>query len=64
MLYLDPLLKLGSSRTLLHSDLGFINKEDKCSNVQIVFDKHWEIERKKPLNKQSLWLVRIQKSFS
>jgi hypothetical protein len=58
-LYLDPLFKLGSSRTLLHGDLGFINKNDKCSNVQIVFDKHWEIERKKPLKKQSLWLVRI-----
>jgi hypothetical protein len=63
-LYLDPLLKLGSSRTLLHSDLGCINEKDKCANVQIIFDKHWEIERKKPLKKQSLWLVRIQNSIS
>ena len=57
LLYLDPLFKLGSERTLLHSDLGFINKKDQCKNVQIIFDKYWEIEQKKPLKKQSLWMV-------
>lgn len=58
LLYLDPLFKLGSERTLLHSDLGFINKNDQCKNVQTLFDKYWDIEQKKPLKKQSLWLVR------
>lgn len=57
MSFLNNLLRTGTQHTLLHSDLGPINKTDSCADVEKRFEHFWEIERKKPLQDQSLWLV-------
>ena len=57
MLFMNKLLSTGSDRTLLHVDLGPINHDDKCANIQVHFDKFWALEQKKPAEKQSLWMV-------
>ena len=57
MAFMNHILDAGSKHTLVHADLGPINDADKCLNIQAPFDKYWELEQQKPLNKQSLWLV-------
>jgi len=55
--YLDPVFRIGNSRTLMMEDLGAVNKRDKCSYVEANFDKYWAEEMKLPKRKQSLWRV-------
>lgn len=57
MSFLNHILQTGDKHTLLHADLGPINFQDKCSNIQVQFDKFWAIEQKKPPKVQSLWMV-------
>lgn len=55
--YLDPVFRIGNSRTLMMEDLGAVNARDKCSFVEANFDKYWTEEMKLPKRKQSLWRV-------
>jgi hypothetical protein len=57
MSFMNQILQTGDKHTLLHADLGPINFQDKCSNIQVQFDKFWAIEEKKPYKVQSLWMV-------
>jgi hypothetical protein len=57
MSFMNQILQTGDKHTLLHADLGPINFQDKCSNIQVQFDKFWAIEEKKPYKVQSLWVV-------
>lgn len=57
MSFMNQILRTGDKQTLLHADLGPINYDDKCSNIQVHFDNFWAIESSKPLKDQSLWLV-------
>ena len=57
MMYMNQILRTGNEQTLLQVDLGPINFDDKCDNIQINFDKFWALEQKKSATKQSLWLV-------
>ena len=57
MMYMNQILRTGNKHTLLQVDLGPINFDDKCDNIQINFDKFWALEQKKPAARQSLWLV-------
>ena len=57
MSFMNHILQTGSKHTLVHADLGNINHADKCLNIQVSFDKYWELEQQKPLKNQSLWLV-------
>lgn len=57
MTFMNRILHIGDKQTLLHADLGPINHDDKCSNIQVHFDNFWAIESSKPLKDQSLWLV-------
>ena len=57
MSFMNHILQTGSKNTLVQVDLGPINHADKCLNIQVSFDKYWELEQRKPLKSQSLWLV-------
>ena len=57
MSFMNNILQTGSRSTLVQAELGPINFADKCLNIQVSFDKYWELEQKKPLKTQSLWLV-------
>jgi ATP-binding cassette subfamily C (CFTR/MRP) protein 1 len=55
--YLDPLIKLGSKKTLILSDLGNTSVQDQSAVLYSKFYKHWDEESKLPSVKQSLWRV-------
>ena len=57
MSFMNHILQTGNKHTLVQADLGPINFADKCLNIQVSFDKYWELEQLKPLKSQSLWLV-------
>ena len=55
--YLNKLIDLGYTRELLHSDLGGVSQQDKCLPLFEKFYGLWQLEMKKPLKEQSLWMV-------
>ena len=55
--YMNKLIDLGYTRELLHSDLGGVSQQDKCLPLFEKFYGLWQLEMKKPMKKQSLWMV-------
>lgn len=52
--YLDPLIQLGSKKTLILCDLGNTSVQDQSAVLYSKFYKHWEDESKLPRVKQYL----------
>lgn len=57
LFYINSLIDLGYKRELVHTDLGPVSERDKCLPLFEKFFGLWELEMKKPLKKQSLWMV-------
>ena len=55
--FLNPLFRKGSTETLEQTDLGVVSDQD---NVHVLYKKFldvWDVEKKKPIEKRSLWAV-------
>eukprot|EP01029_Cantina_marsupialis_P020237 TRINITY_DN473_c3_g1_i2.p1 TRINITY_DN473_c3_g1~~TRINITY_DN473_c3_g1_i2.p1 ORF type:complete len:1388 (-),score=572.58 TRINITY_DN473_c3_g1_i2:307-4470(-) len=55
MRHLDPIITKGSQKQLGLEDIEQIAQQDKAEFLFKRFQKRWEVELKKPVEKQSLW---------
>jgi ATP-binding cassette subfamily C (CFTR/MRP) protein 1 len=60
MAHLSDLFSLGSKQDLSLEDLGGVSVEDRSDILYAEFCRHFEVERKKPKNKRSLWSVLLK----
>lgn len=55
--WLDPIFKKGYEKNLLHQDLGIVSNQDKSIKLHDDFITQWNLEQKRPRNRQSLWRI-------
>lgn len=55
LLFLDPIFILANKKTLEANDLGTISNQDRSEYLYSKFIMNYELERKLPINKRSLW---------
>lgn len=60
LLYLNPLLQLGSEKALMHEDIGGTSRMDQAGELHTAFEREWKKELQKPADKVSLWFSMIR----
>jgi hypothetical protein len=55
--YMNQIYSVGDKKALEMEDLGTVSIQDDCGPLYVRFSQLWDLERMKPKEKRSLWMV-------